>query len=137
MNHTKSTLRRMLVRTAVAAAVATAVAGVAIQASAGAAARPPFVTSTTVTGPSTAVTGQAVTFTATVKATPKSAGTPYGQVVFTVTGSGGYSANCDSGDTVTLSPGGKGAMLVERRYTRLGIASDSGRGLHRQCRYQL
>ena len=46
-------------------------------------------------------TGQPVTFTATV--TPSGSGTPTGDVVFTVTGAGAYTATCDGGDTQPLS----------------------------------
>lgn len=105
MNNDKS-LKRILVRTAVAAAVATVVAGAAIQASAGAVAQPPFSTSTTVTAsPAKLVSGQAVVFTATVKATPRAAGTPYGSVTFSVTGGGGYVGSCAQANPVTLSSG--------------------------------
>ncbi len=112
MKSTKNSLKRILIRTAVAAAVVTTVASAVIQASAGAAPRPPYSTSTAVSGPKSLVTGQAVVFTATVKSSPRAAPTPYGQVVFTITGGGGYTANCDSGDTVTLSGGGTAQCSV-------------------------
>ncbi len=106
MNYDKKSLKRMLVRTAGAAAVATVVTGAAIQVSAGAVAQPPYSTTTTVTAsPKPLVTGQAVVFTATVKATPKAAGTPYGSVTFSVTGGGGYVGSCAASNPVTLSSG--------------------------------
>jgi large repetitive protein len=106
MTNSKSSLKRILVRGAVAAAAVTAVAGAAIQASAGAVAQPPFTTSTTVTAkPSTLVSGEAVVFTATVKATPRAAGTPYGTVTFSVTGGGGYVGSCAGANPATLSSG--------------------------------
>jgi large repetitive protein len=108
MNNEKS-LKHILVRTAAAAAVATVLAGAAIQASAGAVARvaqPPYTTTTTVTAsPSKLVSGQGVTFTATVKASPRSAPTPYGSVTFSITGGGGYSGSCDGANPATLSSG--------------------------------
>jgi hypothetical protein len=51
-----------------------------------------------------AVSGQTVTFTATVAPVAPATGTPTGTVTFTVTGSGG-SATCNAGNTVTLSAG--------------------------------
>ena len=50
--------------------------------------------------PGQLTTGQPVTFTATV--TPSGSGTPTGNVVFTVQGSGATTATCDGGDTQPL-----------------------------------
>ena len=112
MKMTNRSLMRNLGRLAAVAALATVGAGAVLQATAGAVPAPPYSTSTTVTASSkTLVTGQAVVFTATVKQSPKSAPTPYGQVVFTITGGGGFTGSCDSGNTVTLS-GGKAQCSV-------------------------
>ena len=65
-------------------------------------------TTTVVTSsPSSSVTGQAVTFTATVSPTGGATGTETGNVVFTVLASGGAGAqvNCTTSNTQTLSSG--------------------------------
>ena len=55
-------------------------------------------TSTTVSSSSLpAVTGQPVTFTATVAPTSPAVGTPSGSVTFTITGANGSSVSCDGG----------------------------------------
>jgi hypothetical protein len=95
---------RTLIRTAAVGAVAVAGMATVFTTSASAAPKPPFATTTTVkASPSAPVTGQAVTFTATVKG--GSHGTPGGQVVFSVTGGGGFVGTCDGGNTVALSGG--------------------------------
>lgn len=97
---------RLLGPVAAAAVVGVLGGGLLLPGAAVAAAKPPFATTTTVTAsPHSVVTGEAVTFTATVKQSPKTAPQPYGQVVFTVTGGGGFVGTCDSGNTVTLSAG--------------------------------
>ena len=61
-------------------------------------------TSTTVTSSSLpTVTGQPVTFTATVAPTSPAVGTPSGSVTFTITGSDASSVSCDSGAVVPLT----------------------------------
>jgi hypothetical protein len=49
------------------------------------------------------VTGQPVTFTATVAAASPSTGTPTGSVTFSIVGADSSSVSCDGGDTVALS----------------------------------
>lgn len=52
---------------------------------------------------SPSVTGQPVSYTATVAAASPSTGTPTGSVTFTLAGADGQSADCDGGDTVGLT----------------------------------
>ena len=103
-------------RMALVAGVATLLVGAALTvpaATAGATSLNTKTVLTSSTGTHPAVTGQAVTFTATVDPLNASgrvamnAPTPQGTVVFTVTGSDSPSDTpmCDSGDTVTLSGG--------------------------------
>jgi Bacterial Ig-like domain (group 3) len=99
-------LVRILAPAAAAMVVATLGAGIVLQTQAGAAPQPPYNTTTAVVGsPKSLVTGQAVTYTATVKSSVRSAPTPYGRVVFTITGGGGFTGSCNAGNTVTLSSG--------------------------------
>ncbi|MBV8463014.1 MAG: Ig-like domain repeat protein [Acidimicrobiales bacterium] len=105
MTNGTRTFVRLLTRTAAVGAIAVSGVAVVLQTSAGAAPKPPFATTTTVkTSSKTLVTGQAVTFTATVKSL-HSVPTPGGTVVFTVTGAGSFVGTCDGGNTVALSGG--------------------------------
>ena len=92
-------------RLALVVGVATFLVG-AVLSSRPRAAPTPYATSTTVKSSVTAaVTGQAVTWTATVKATGRNLPTPQGTVVFSATGADSSTPVCDGGDTVTLSGG--------------------------------
>jgi hypothetical protein len=97
------------VRLALVAGAATILIGAALElpAAAAPAPAPPYTTTTTITSSVKApVTGQAVTFTATVKAArPKAEPIPLGTVVFLVTASDSSIVSCDAGNTVTLSGG--------------------------------
>ena len=109
-----SNIRRRPTRTLVrlglgAAAASLLVLGVAqLPANAAAkAASPPYTTGTTIKSSVIhPVTGQAVTFTATVAALHLThPPVPTGQVVFTITGADSSTVNCDAGDTVALTSG--------------------------------
>jgi len=109
MNFTHS-MRRLVkpVRLALVAGVATLLVGAVLTIPAGAAPAPPYATSTTVhSSVAMPVTGQAVTFTATVKALGKNVpNPPPGTVVFTITGSDSSTPTCDGAtNTFTLSGG--------------------------------
>lgn len=93
-------------RLALVVGVATFLVGAVLELPAAAAPPTPYATSTTVKSSVTAaVTGQAVTWTATVKATGRNLPTPQGTVVFSATGADSSTPVCDGGDTVTLSGG--------------------------------
>ena len=89
------------IRLALIAGAATMLVGAALELPAAAAATP-YVTSTTISSSVKApVTGQPVTFTATVRPPKKSEPAPDGTVVFTVTGADLSTFTCDGGNTVT------------------------------------
>ena len=83
-----------------------------------------------------AVTGQAVTFTATVEPlngngrVDMNAPTPQGTVVFSVTGADSSTPVCDGGDTVTLS-GGTASVTFSGGLLASGSRIPGDRHLHR------
>ncbi|MGO8870902.1 MAG: Ig-like domain repeat protein [Acidimicrobiales bacterium] len=116
MNHIRASIHLpKLARIALVAATATLLVAGVLETPAGAAgAGPPYATKTVVTSSvPKVVTGQAVTFTATVLP-PKSGHppTPQGQVVFTITGSDSSTINCDAANTVSLGAGGTAVCSV-------------------------
>jgi len=60
-------------------------------------------TTSVVAGTNPSVTGQSVSFSATVAPLSPATGAPTGSVTFAITGTGGGSVACDGGDTVALS----------------------------------
>ena len=101
-----STLR--VGRVAVVTGFASLLLAGVLQAPAGAVAGPPYATTTTVTSSVAApVTGQAITFTATVKSATAPVGQRkgVGQVAFTITAPDTTLINCDAGNTPMLSNG--------------------------------
>ena len=103
-----SSLRRLIkpARLAMVVGVATLLVGAVLELPAAAAPPPPYATTTTVkTSAPAAVTGQSVTWTATVKATGRNVPTPMGTVVFSAVGSDSSTPVCGGGDSVALSGG--------------------------------
>ncbi len=101
-----STLR--VGRIAAVAGVASLLLAGVLEVPAGAAASPPYATTTTVTSSvASPVTGQAITFTATVRADSAPAGLRkgIGEVAFTITAPDATVINCDAGNTPMLSNG--------------------------------
>ncbi len=102
-----SSMRRLVrpARLALVAGVATLLVGAVLEVPAGAVATPYSTTTTVKTSAAAPVTGQSVTWTATVKATGRNLPTPLGTVTFAAVGSDSSTPVCDGGDTVNLSGG--------------------------------
>jgi hypothetical protein len=103
----RSSRRRAAATLVTAAALVSAVVAAAFPSAAGAAPSTPYNTATTVTSTmKSLVTGQSVTFTASVRVLKViHPPVPQGQVVFTITGTDSSTVTCDAGNSPALSGG--------------------------------